>query len=69
MIKPGGHDPSPSGDSMNQPARGRDQAQPDTQVSLPSLRHRLIVTLSGAGMLLLIIISLLMVVAEDKMKS
>ena len=43
---------------MNQPARGRDQAQPDTQVSLPSLRHRLILTLSGAGMLLLIIISL-----------
>ncbi|PMU06257.1 sensor histidine kinase [Aeromonas salmonicida] len=53
---------------MNQPAGGLDQAQPDTQVSLPSLRHRLILTLSGAGMLLLIIISLLMVVAEDKME-
>ncbi|MFX5245401.1 hypothetical protein ABTD35_21780, partial [Acinetobacter baumannii] len=37
-------------------------------MSLPSLRRRLILTLSGAGLLLLVIISLLMVVAEDKME-
>ncbi|UBO74349.1 sensor histidine kinase [Aeromonas rivuli] len=37
-------------------------------MSLPSLRRRLILSLSAAGLLLLTLISLLMVVAEDKME-
>ncbi|MBV7414279.1 HAMP domain-containing sensor histidine kinase [Aeromonas sp. sif2433] len=37
-------------------------------MSLPSLRRRLILALGGAGLLLLVILSLLMVVAEDKME-
>ncbi|UCP17026.1 HAMP domain-containing histidine kinase [Aeromonas media] len=37
-------------------------------MNLPSLRKRLILALGGAGLLLLLILSLLMVVAEDKME-
>ena len=37
-------------------------------LNLPSLRKRLILALGGAGLLLLLILSLLMVVAEDKME-
>lgn len=37
-------------------------------MSLPSLRHRLIMALGGAGVVLLILLSGLMLVAEDKME-
>ena len=37
-------------------------------LNLPSLRKRLILALGGAGLLLLLILSLLMVVAENKME-
>ena len=44
-------------------------APPSQQaLNLPSLRKRLILALGGAGLLLLLILSLLMVVAEDKME-
>ena len=36
-------------------------------MSLPSLRHRLIMALGGAGVVLLVLLSGLMMVAEDKM--
>jgi signal transduction histidine kinase len=38
------------------------------QAALPSLRRRLVLILGSAGLLLLVLISLLMVVAEDKME-
>lgn len=48
---------------MSPPAPPSQQA-----LNLPSLRKRLILALGGAGLLLLLILSLLMVVAEDKME-
>ena len=48
---------------MSPPAPPSQQA-----LNLPSLRKRLILALGGAGLLLLLILSLLMVVAENKMK-
>ncbi len=48
---------------MSPPASPSQQA-----LSLPSLRQRLILALGGAGLLLLLILSLLMVVAENKME-
>ena len=41
---------------------------PPLASGLPSLRRRLVLALGGAGLLLLVILSLLMVVAENKME-
>ena len=51
----------PAGDPMTNPT-------PPLASGLPSLRRRLVLALGGAGLLLLVILSLLMVVAENKME-